>query len=231
MTALAGAALIGVALAWPQPIVPSSTRGAAAEPIGTVPASSTAEPTPVPTTAPSLTEQPTAPPSPSPTVAVVQPSPAPALAAALGESEPTRVRIPDIGVDAATTELGLDGIQLETPDDPAEVGWFHGAHTPGGPGQAVLAGHVTWNGKNVVFARLAQLGMGQRIEIDRADGTTVNFEVSRIASYSKEEFPTDEVYAVTAEPSLVLITCGGEYDAQRHYYESNTIVWATLSVE
>lgn len=142
------------------------------------------------------------------------------------ESVPTRVTIPAIGVDAGTVELGLDGAAMQTPADPDLVGWFHGAHTPGGPGVAVLAGHVTWDGRRTVFADLGHLPLGARIAVDRVDGSTVSFEVRRVATFPKDRFPTHEVYAAGDQPKLILITCGGDYDLSRHYYDSNVIAWA-----
>ena len=123
--------------------------------------------------------------------------------------------------------LGLKGNELETPADPDLVGWFTGAHTPGAPGRAVLAGHLTWNGRHTVFARLPELAVGAVIEVDREDGTTAKFAVTKVATFPKDAFPTDEVYASTDEPSLVLITCGGDYSKSEHYYDSNVIAFAS----
>ncbi len=155
-----------------------------------------------------------------------EPAPTPA-AAALAESAPTTVRIPSLGVDAPTVTLGLDGNKMETPANPDLVGWFTGAHTPGAPGRAVLAGHLTWNGRNTVFARLPDVAVGAVVEVDREDGTTARFEVTHVSTFRKDQFPTDEVYASTEEPSLVLITCGGEYSTSEHYYDSNVIAFTT----
>ena len=149
----------------------------------------------------------------------------------LPESAPIRVKIPSIGVDASTVSLGLEGNELEVPADPDVVGWFTGAHTPGAPGRAVLAGHLTWNGRHTVFARLPDLVAGAVVEVDREDGTTANFEITKVSTFAKDAFPTAEVYASTDEPSLVLITCGGEYSESRHYYDSNVIAFAKALTE
>ena len=147
----------------------------------------------------------------------------------LTESAPVRVLIPTLNVNASTVELGVgSGGALETPGDPDDVGWFVGAHTPGGPGAAVLAGHVTWNGRPTVFHRLDKLKTGDKIGVERADGTTARFEVTRRETFSKRRFPTGEVYGASATPQLILITCGGKYDADRRYYDANVVVWARL---
>lgn len=167
--------------------------------------------------------------SPQPERTAAQPSGSPANRPRLTESAPVRVLIPTLQVDAATVELGVgSGGALETPSDPDDVGWFVGAHTPGGPGTAVVAGHVTWNGRPTVFHRLDQLKAGDKVRVERADGRTARFEVTRRETFSKQEFPTSEVYGASATPQLILITCGGAYDADRRYYDSNVVVWARL---
>lgn len=215
---LVGVGVIGATLAFPSTTAPEALparTSVAASPTVTTPTVSPAPSAPVTT----IDATPTASPSPSadPTPTTVE----------LPESAPVKVRIPSIGVDAGTVSLGLDGNELETPSDPDEVGWFTGAHTPGAPGRAVLAGHLTWNGRHTVFARLPELTAGAVVEVDREDGTTAKFEITKVSTFAKDVFPTAEVYASTDEPSLVLITCGGEYSQSDHYYDSNVIAFAS----
>lgn len=215
---LVGVGVIGATLAFPSTTAPEALparTSVAASPTVTTPTVSPAPSAPVTT----IDATPTASPSPSadPTPTTVE----------LSESAPVKVRIPSIGVDAGTVSLGLDGNELETPSDPDEVGWFTGAHTPGAPGRAVLAGHLTWNGRHTVFARLPELTAGAVVEVDREDGTTAKFEITKVSTFAKDVFPTAEVYASTDEPSLVLITCGGEYSQSDHYYDSNVIAFAS----
>ena len=147
----------------------------------------------------------------------------------LPESRPVRLRIPAIGVTAGFVDLGVarDGT-LQVPDEAAQVGWFTGAHTPGAPGVAVFAGHVTRDDKPAVFFRLADLRPGDRIQVARADGSIAVFSVQRVASFPKTEFPTAPVYRPTDRPVLRLITCGGAFDTSTQHYVDNTIAWAKL---
>lgn len=216
---LVGVGVIGAALAFPSVSTPAALPSQESVTTPSAPVE-----TPQASTSPSAPASPLneATPDPSPTL---ESSPTPGVAE-LPESAPTKVKIPSIGVDAGTVSLGLDGNELETPADPDVVGWFTGAHTPGAPGRAVLAGHLTWNGRHTVFARLSELTVGAVVEVDRQDGTTAKFEVTEVSTFAKDEFPTAEVYASTDEPSLVLITCGGEYSQSEHYYDSNVIAFA-----
>jgi sortase (surface protein transpeptidase) len=147
----------------------------------------------------------------------------------LPESEPVAVSIPKIGVRSRLVQLGLkDDGEMETPADPALAGWFTGGPTPGALGPAVIAGHVTWNGAPEVFYRLGSLRPGDEVTVTRKDGKTGIFTISRVARFSKSRFPSRTVYGRIDHAGLRLITCGGTYDAARHRYADNVIVFAKL---
>ena len=69
---------------------------------------------------------------------------------------------------------------------------------------------------------------GERIEVDRQDGTVATFEVyDTRARYPKDEFPTVAVYGRTDGPELRMITCSGDLDADEHHLD-NTVIFARL---
>jgi sortase (surface protein transpeptidase) len=146
----------------------------------------------------------------------------------LPESDPVAVSIPRIGVRSTLVDLGLDNKrEMETPD-PAVAGWFTRGPTPGALGPAVITGHVTWDGAPAVFHRLGTLRRGDQVTVTRKDGKTAVFTVSRVARFSKSRFPTRAVYGAIDHAGLRLITCGGTYDAARHKYLDNVVVFARL---
>jgi sortase (surface protein transpeptidase) len=148
----------------------------------------------------------------------------------LPESDPVAVSIPRIDVRSTLVRLGLDPEgALEVPRDPARAGWFYRGATPGALGPAVIAGHVTWNGAPAVFHKLGSLRRGDRVTVDRKDGKTAVFTVDRVASFSKSRFPSRAVYGAIDHAGLRLITCGGTYDAARHRYLDNVVVFASLT--
>lgn len=225
---LLGAALLVFALtsqvgAPPEPALRTGAAepsdGAGTEPSDDPPAASSA-PSPLPPM------QPAAKPSVQPSA---QPS-APPVAAALPASEPLRVRIDAIDVDEQVVPLGLaaDGQLLAPSGAQADLAaWFEGSPTPGETGPAVIEGHVTWRGDPSVFFELGALRPGDRIEVDRQDGSIATFEVYDAARYPKDEFPTVAVYGRTEGPELRLITCSGDLDADQHHLD-NTVVFARL---
>ncbi|MEK8104033.1 sortase [Micromonospora sp. M12] len=61
-------------------------------------------------------------------------------------------------------------------------------------GPAVLAGHVNWKGRRGTFFDLGKLPVGAGITVDRQDGSTAMFTVSKVEQYPKDRFPSGEVY-------------------------------------
>ncbi|MFI5928279.1 class F sortase [Micromonospora sp. NPDC051543] len=148
----------------------------------------------------------------------------------MASSPPTRVSIPSLKATAGIVALGLaaDGA-MQVPDSATDVGWFTRAPTPGALGPAVLAGHVNWKGRRGTFFDLGKLPVGAGITVDRQDGSTAMFTVSKVEQYPKDHFPTDEVYGATDHAALRLITCGGEFDDTTQHYRDNVIVYARLA--
>ena len=139
-----------------------------------------------------------------------------------------RLQIDAIGVDTTLMALGLrkDGT-MEVPPGGFPAGWFTGAPTPGELGPAIVAGHIDWNGPGV-FYHLADLKPGDQITITRKDGSKPVFRVTRVALFSKDQFPTTLVYGNLDHAALRLITCGGSFNSASGHYEDNIVAFADL---
>lgn len=144
------------------------------------------------------------------------------------DDEPLSVRIPTLGVRAPVGPSGLnsDG-SLAVPSDPALVGWY----TPLGPfddvGAQVLTGHVSWQGTPGAFADLGRIEQGAVVEVVTGDGTVLAYEVTSVERVAKSRAPLAEIFDPTGEERLVLMTCGGEFNARVGHYADNWIVTAT----
>jgi sortase (surface protein transpeptidase) len=166
---------------------------------------------------------------PAPTGPIVAPpqssDPAPVAA-------PASLTIPLIGVKTNLITLGLAaGGAMQVPSTVSVAGWYTGSPRPGSIGSSIIVGHV--DGKvnateaRGVFYRLNTLKAGDGIFVKRADGTTVEFRVTRVQQYLKDKFPTADVYGPTPDAELRLITCGGTFDDAIGHYLSNIVVYAT----
>jgi len=148
----------------------------------------------------------------------------------LEASIPVRIRIPKISVDArfeSPLGLGSNG-EIEVPEAFDTVGWYKYGPTPGERGPAVVVGHVDSLHGPEVFYRLRTLSRGDRVEIDREDGSVVVFEVTRIMQTEQDSFPTEEVYGDIDHAGLRLVTCSGSFDRGTFRYSHNLIVFARL---
>ncbi|MFB9965074.1 class F sortase [Sinosporangium siamense] len=142
-------------------------------------------------------------------------------------ADPVRLRIPAIGVTTKVIALRLDAKgKLVAPKRYDVAGWNRRGPEPGERGAAVIAGHVDSKSGPAVFYRLRQLRSGDKVHVDRADGTTVTFRVSELARYSKSRVPSRTVYGATKDAQLRLITCGGSFDSEKRSYRDNIVVFA-----
>ncbi|UEJ81728.1 class F sortase [Brachybacterium halotolerans subsp. kimchii] len=157
-------------------------------------------------------------------------SAAPSTPAVLPASKPVRIRVPDRDIDGAVFGIPLaDDGTLPAPSGARkdDAAWFDGSPTPGEQGPAVIEGHVTYSGKPSVFFELGAVRKGDRVDVERADGSTATFEVYDVGRFPKDSFPTWAVYENTSSAELRMITCGGTVDAAGRHAD-NVIVFARL---
>lgn len=183
-------------------------------------------------------------PPPAPVIAAAGPPPPSSLVALppgreaepaepLGSSSPpVTLTVPAIRVTSPVDQVGLNPDRtMEVPSEGSpgydHAAWFRYSVTPGRQGPSVIIGHVDSAAAGPsVFYELGRLRPGDRAEVTRADGATVTFEVTEVAVYPKDAFPTDRVYGPTPGPELRLITCGGSFDSGAGSYRDNTVVSA-----
>lgn len=163
-------------------------------------------------------------PAPSPTPSITGPH--------LDTSVPVDLDIPAIGVHTNLIELGQhkDGsVEVPPLGDNAPAGWYKYSPTPGQVGPALLLGHVD-SAKDgpAVFFKLGALRQGDTVSVTREDGTVAVFKIERVVKYSKDNFPTLEVYGNTDHAALRLITCGGKFDLSQHSYTDNIVAYASM---
>jgi len=204
------------------PPAPAAARPAAE--VTTMPPPGAATPTTTATAPGSASGTTTTRPSPSA-------PPEPAFGQILAGSAPTKIDIASIGLHSTNfvnLSVAADGT-LTVPGSADEVGLYDGGPTPGQLGPAVLGAHVDSKEGPGIFYRLGSVRPGDQINIGRADGSMTTFTVDRVASYPKDQFPTDLVYhGDFTRSELRLVTCGGTFDKVKHYLD-NVIVFAHLT--
>ena len=153
---------------------------------------------------------------PAPTTTSVPPAAAPAA----GTPAPEALVVPALGLDEPLVPLGLaaDGA-LAAPAGYDDVGWWSAAGSP-----LVLAGHVDSRDGPAVFARLADVAVGDEVQVRGPGGG--RYVVTGVQRYAKDALPTFEVFAADGPGELRLITCTGDFDRGARSYEDNLVVYA-----
>jgi sortase (surface protein transpeptidase) len=145
-------------------------------------------------------------------------------------SAPSELRIPKLNLTTTfEAPLGLkEDRTIEVPDSYTQVGWYENGPTPGEIGPAVVLGHVDSYEGPAVFWPLGKLEPGDEVEIEREDGTTAVFVITKLERYSQDDFPTELVYGPIDHAGLRLITCSGTYLKGVQRYTHNLVVYAEL---
>lgn len=130
----------------------------------------------------------------------------------VANERPVRLVIPSIHLDATIEARGLDASRnLDTAQDFEHAAWYDRGPAPGQPGNALINGHVNWWTGDAVFTRLKQVRVGDRVEVVRADGTSVFFIVN-----GRQTLPANarvaSLFAAGRTALLTLITCAGVWN-------------------
>ena len=148
----------------------------------------------------------------------------------LPPAEPILLRIPSVNLMARFERpLGLNEDRtIQVPESFETVARYRYTPTPGEQGPAVILGHVDSYKGPAVFWPLKDILIGDRVYVDREDGSTVIFTVTEIEVVKQGEFPGNKVYGHTPYSGIRLITCSGYYDRQTQRYSHNLIVYGVL---
>ena len=141
---------------------------------------------------------------------------------------PEQIVIPRLNVHADVRPvISRDGV-LQVPEEPADVGWWIGSALPGAPsGTVVIDGHIDSATAGVgAFFQLSTLVAGDSVAIIGQRGSLHSYTVVARRVYAKDAGLPPSIFASAAQPRLLLISCGGPFDADRGSYEDNIAVFA-----
>ncbi len=142
---------------------------------------------------------------------------------------PSRLIIPDIGVNAFMESRGLTKDNaVDVPKSLWNVSWFNKSSKPGSPGPAMIVGHYSSYGR-AVFANIHKLKPGQKIIVRDDSNQVFSYAVKSIDSYPQAQVPMAELLGdKQSKPRLVLITCGGQYIKGAHDFTNRTVIRAEI---
>ncbi|WES65120.1 sortase [Microbacter sp. GSS18] len=168
--------------------------------------------------------------APRPTPVVDVPVTAATPAPARVSVPPVRLTIEAIGVDMPVEPVGVEpGGFMELPADPAVAGWYRfGSDPQSDDGNIVVSAHVDAPDRPIgPLSRLRDLSGGETITVADAEGVSHTYRVESVTYYPKQDLPVDGLFAREGSDSLVVITCGGDFDRTTGRYADNVVAVAT----
>lgn len=125
--------------------------------------------------------------------------------------------------------------ELGTPNNIFDAGWYDASGKPGQGGTLLLDGHNGGPTKIGIFKYLPSLDKGDKIIVERGDGTIFNYEVVENTTVSLDEADGYMAVAlrtpIAGKESLSIITCTGEWSQERSTYLSRQFTRAILIEE
>ena len=144
---------------------------------------------------------------------------------------PATLQVPDLGVESPVVRTSMDASRsIIVPEDVLLTGWFDGSRRLGArQGSTVIVGHrdSASQGSGALYA-IEELSIGSRITVLGLDGTAYDFTVDSVEFVDKATLPREapRIFTRSGPYRLVLITCGGDFDASAGSYLSNVIITA-----
>lgn len=164
-------------------------------------------------------------PAPLPDIPVVDAAPRPPRSTKA--AQPVRLQMPDADIDVEVRPTGVakDG-SMELPDTVRRAGWYEFGSTPrDDAGSTVIASHVDTESEGLgPFARLASVRKGERVVVTDRSGREHAYRIVSRRLIVATRLPVDELFDRDGRPRLVLLTCGGAYDARSGYRDNVVVV-------
>jgi hypothetical protein len=182
-----------------------------------------------------------------PTVVPTTPRPAPTTTEAdpdaCRKGTPSRLVYPALDVDAWFEKIGLDKTRptdsegrypLGNPSDRTRAGWYAAGPAPGSGSGTVLTNGHTYRNDSAIFTEdfALEVQKGQLIHVLQKNGTTCSYVVTRVwrEVEAATEYPriiaSQSLYDFGGPERLLLVTCGGDWNAAAQDYDQISIVLA-----
>ena len=143
------------------------------------------------------------------------------------DTQPVRLRIDDVDLDVEVRPTGVaeDG-SMRLPETTRRAGWYRFGSTPSDrAGATVVAAHVDTRSEGLgPFARLASVRRGDRIVVRDRAGDEHAYRIVSRRHVARTRLPVDDLFDRDGPPRLVVLTCGGAYDARNGYHDNIVVI-------
>jgi LPXTG-site transpeptidase (sortase) family protein len=162
------------------------------------------------------------------TSVVTTPPPSAALSSVLAAKVTDRLAIPVLGINAPVISLGLISGALDTPKTLWQVGRYNAGSNAGSLGTTIIVGHSGAPGQVGVFEHLNIVKVGDLIAYKYADGRSFTYKVISSKAYPETTATAVTLFHQTANPTLNLVSCFGQWDAKTSDYNERWIITSQL---
>jgi hypothetical protein len=105
--------------------------------------------------------------------------------------------------------------------------WDAGDRLPATAGSVVVAGHVNYFDQGPgALSTLSQIQPGALVSVTAGSGTPTSWRVISLRVFARSALPS-ATFSTSGPRQLVLITCGGPFDAHDGSYLDNVVVTAS----
>lgn len=144
---------------------------------------------------------------------------------------PRLIKIAKLGVNARIKQTGLNSIgNIDAPANIHDASWYNGSVLPGTEGGvSLLLGHISgWTAPGV-FNKLERLQVGDRVEIEKGDGSTLDYEITQTKKLPIQQINMTELLrGDNKENSLRLMTCAGSFNRETDQFDERFVVFAKI---
>jgi LPXTG-site transpeptidase (sortase) family protein len=118
---------------------------------------------------------------------------------------------------------------MQAPNNIYDAGWYTGSSKPGQNGAMVVDGHASQTGTHYgLFGRLESLADGDKITVEKGDGTKLSFTVAKVEVVAIKDVDMNQVMVPynSSTQGLNLITCAGDWTKDGKTLDHRVIVFA-----
>lgn len=145
------------------------------------------------------------------------------------ESEHPRIlTIDKLSVKARVLPMGVNpDNSMQAPLNIFDSGWYTGSAKPDESGAVAIDGHASGPTREGLFAYLDALQVGDKINLERGDGTVITYEVTHTETVALDAVDMKKFLKTHngVEKGLNLMTCAGEWLRGKNTFDHRVVVY------
>ena len=146
----------------------------------------------------------------------------------VGPTLPRALYIEKLNIAARVMPMSINtDNSIQAPKNIFDSGWYNGSVKPGETGAMFIDGHASGSTRQGLFAYLDTLQKGDKVQIEKGDGTKLNYKVVNVETVPLADVDMKKVLLPygNASRALNLMTCTGKWLPKDKTYDHRVIVY------